>query len=274
MAAERRRRISVWLLILAGIYVVVCMVVFAAQRKLVYFPARELTATPADAGVPFEDVEFSLADGTKCHGWWLPHPKPIATLIYCHGNGGNISGRVGILERLHALSLSIFIFDYPGYGQSGGAPTEASIDESALLAWQHVRETRQVPSEKIVLWGRSLGGGVAVTLASRKPCAAVVIESSFLSAPDIGQRAYPFFPVKLLMQDRFDSAAKIAQVTVPKLHLHSRSDEVVLYASGRALFELAPEPKRFVELHGGHNDPPEATGAEAAAREFLRGLFR
>ncbi|MBN1588236.1 MAG: alpha/beta hydrolase [Pirellulales bacterium] len=225
------------------------------EPSLIFFPARYPEGNWNPAGLRFEDVSFSADDGTPLHGWYLPHDKPRAVVLYCHGNAGNITHRAGILSILQDyVGVSVFIFDYRGYGRSEGSPSEGGVlaDARAARAWLARREG--IDERDVVLMGRSLGGAVAVDLAADDGAKALVLESTFTSIPDMAAYHYPWLPVRSLIRTRFDSLSKIARFNGPLLQSHGNADTTVPFESGQKLFEAAGEPKKFVTLPGlGHN---------------------
>lgn len=253
--AFRVRRLATILAIaLAAGYLAVCVGLFLAQRHLIYFPSPHYGSTPGDVGLPYEDFTLTTDDGIALAAWYVPGERARPTILFCHGNGGNMSDLCSALKSLHRLGYSALIFDYRGYGRSAGQPSEAGLYRDAEAAWHHLVQVRGAPPSQIVLMGRSLGGPVAIDLAARHTPAALVVECTFASLVDIGQREYPLLPVSLLCRDRFESIRKLPQVTCPKLFLHGTSDELIPLEEARRLFAAAPEPKRFVETPGGHND--------------------
>lgn len=262
----------IWVGVLASGYAVVCTLAYLLQGALLFFPSRRLEATPSALGMSYEDVALRLADGTAIHAWFVPCDRALGTALWCHGNAGNVSHRLGVLKELHDLGIATLIFDYPGYGQSGGSPSEAGCYAAAEAAYEHLREARRVRAEKLVIWGRSLGGTVAVELASRRSCAALIVESTMTSVTDVAKRHYFWLPVALLLRHRFDAASRIARVPGPKLFVHSKDDEVVPYDLGRELYARASEPKRFVDILGGHNTGQQQSGERytGALYAFLR----
>ncbi|NCA73189.1 MAG: alpha/beta hydrolase [Sphingobacteriia bacterium] len=224
------------------------------QPAMVFHPTRVLVETPADWGLDYEDVELIARDGTLLHGWFIDHPAATHTLLFFHGNAGNISHRGDSIAILQRLGLSVLIIDYRGYGRSGGRPSEAGLYLDAQAAWDHLIDDRRIAPERIILFGRSLGAGVAADLAARVRPAGVILEAGFSSARDMARHLYPVLHHVLLMRYDFDAAARLGQVRAPVLILHSQGDEIVPDALGRRLFAAASEPKRFVTLRGGHND--------------------
>jgi len=237
-------------------YGAVLLLVFLFQPRLIYFPQveREHTATPRAAGLDFEDVALHTADGIKLHGWWVPARDTRGTVLLMHGNAGNISHRLGYLTMFNRLGYSVLLFDYRGYGKSGGSPGEEGTYLDAEAAWQHLTEARNLKSQDIVLVGESLGGGVATWLALKYPPRALVLASTFTSVPDMGAQVYPWLPVRLLARIVYDNIARIREIQVPVMIAHSRGDDIIPFAHGQALFAAAREPKQFLELAGGHNE--------------------
>ncbi len=237
-------------------YAVILLLVFLFQPRLVYFPqvAHEVGATPLAAGHAYEEVHLTTADGVKVHGWWVPVAKARGAVLLMHGNAGNISHRLGYLSLFQRLGYSVLLFDYRGYGKSGGRPDEEGTYRDAEAAWRHLTDARKVPPADIVMVGESLGGGVATWLALKYPPRALILASTFTSAPDLGARIYPWLPVRLLARVNYDNRARMPDIHVPVLIAHSRDDEVVPFKHGEALFAVAQAPKEFLVLAGGHND--------------------
>ena len=250
-------RVIINLLIAAAVaYALLMLFVFLYQPRLVYFPQveRELTATPRAAGLDYEDVTLTTADNVKLHGWWVPSRNARGTILLMHGNAGNISHRLGYLTMFNRLGYSVLLFDYRGYGKSGGHPDEEGTYRDAEAAWLHLTATRNVAPRDIVMVAESLGGGVATWLALKYPPRALVLASTFRSVPDLGAQIYPWLPVRLLARITYDNLARIARVDAPVLIAHSCDDDVIPFAHGEALFAAAREPKQMLVLAGGHND--------------------
>lgn len=270
-----------WLASLLGwglaVYVGLALYLYVFQSRQVYFPdlpSRELEATPAAIGLAYESLKLETADGETLAAWFVPADGARGTLLYLHGNGGNIGHRLDPIEVFHRLGLNILIFDYRGYGASTGRPNEAGTYEDALAAWRHLTETRRIPPNEIVLFGESLGGSIAAWLAARHPPAALIIYASFTSAVGMAQELFPYYPARLLVRYRYDTLGSLATVTCPLLILHSPEDEIIPYSHGQALFSAAQGPKRLLALSGGHNDAL-LVSRDAYARgvaEFLDGL--
>lgn len=227
--------------------------IVALQSRLTFHPTRELEGTPAEFGLDYQDVRLTCADGKTIHGWFVPHDNPRATMLFFHGNAGNISHRTESLALYHRLGLAVLIVDYHGYGQSEGKARERNTYLDADAAWEYLTETRGIPPERIVMFGRSLGGAVATYLAEKHTPAVLIVESTFTSAADMARAMLPIYP-RLLVRIGFDTQSRIANVRCPVLVVHSRDDDLVPFQQGRAVFDAAPQPKQFLELEGGHND--------------------
>jgi alpha-beta hydrolase superfamily lysophospholipase len=252
-------------------YVGLTLLLFLFQAHLIYFPTRQLIATPATIGLTYETVRFQAADGVSLSGWFVPADGAKNVVLFFHGNAGNISHRLESIELFHRLGLSVFIIDYRGYGQSEGRPGEQGTYQDAAAAWRHLVEERGVKPEQIVLFGRSLGGGVATWLAQTHTPKALILESTFTSIPDMGARQFPFLPIRLFARIYYNTLERLPQVECPILIVHSPTDEVIPYSHGQQLFQAAPEPKTFLELTGGHNDGFIVSGPryEAGLRAFI-----
>jgi len=227
---------------------------YLAQESFVYFPDRKLVATPASAGLAYEAVTLTTDDGVRLSGWYIPAPKSRGTLLFSHGNAGNISHRLESIRQFHDLGLDVFIYDYRGYGESEGKPSEEGTYRDAEAAWRYLTETRRVAPERLVYFGRSLGAGVASWLATRHPPRALIVESAFTSVPDFGAEVYPWLPVRWLARLQYPTRKNLRSVHAPVLVIHSRNDEIIPFRHGEALFVAANEPKEFLEIRGGHND--------------------
>jgi fermentation-respiration switch protein FrsA (DUF1100 family) len=230
----------------------------ALERGLIYHPSPTLEGTPAAFGLAFEDVDVTTADGVEIHGWLVPGPRP-ATLLYCHGNAGNISHRLPKIEALHdRLGLSILIFDYRGYGRSKGVPGEEGTysDARAMRAWIAGRS-----SGPVVYLGASLGAAVATALAAEEPPAALVLEAPFVSVQAMASATVP--GAGWLFRTRYDTLGAVRRVRAPLLVLHGDADEVVPFRQGRAVFEAAAEPKVFAAIPGARHNDAHAVGGDA-----------
>ncbi len=243
------------------------------EDRFLYFPSAELAATPATYGLQADELQPETEDGVRLHGWWI-RGRGARAILFFHGNAGNVADR---LERARILNerlgLDVFLVDYRGYGRSAGAPSEEGLYRDARAVYQAALD-RRFAAGQVLVFGESLGSAVAVQLAIERPCAAVVLETPFLSVPAMAKQHYPFVP-SFLIRSRFDSASKIARVAPPKLFLVAARDEIVPATQSRELFALARDPKTLFVIPGaGHNDT-YLTGGEAywqAWERFLASL--
>ena len=248
-----------WLVVLfsAASYIVVRSV----EQHELYLPDRDVISTPRDAHLPYEEVLFTTHDGRKLHGWWVPaNQKTAPVLLVCHGQGGNIGDRLNKIKLWHRLGLSTFIFDYRGYGDSVGDPSEVGLyaDGDAAFDWVN-RRVRETP---IYIYGTSLGGGVATEIALRHPAAGLILEDTFTSIEDMAKFRFLRLPLGWLISNRFENRSKIARITIPVLIFHSKTDEVVPFEMGLALYEAANMPKTFIRLYGPHDGAYSISSSE------------
>ena len=248
------------------------------QEDFIFFPDSLFIGDPTEWGMTFEDVSFQTGDGLTLHGWFVPGDRK-ETMLWCHGNAGNISYRLDNIKLLHdRIGINVFIFDYRGYGKSQGRPSEQGtyIDAEAALACLHTRS--DIDHDAIVIFGRSLGGAVAVDLASKRPCLGLILESTFTSLVDIFEMPVAIKELRSRMSTiKYDSFSKIKRIKVPLLMLHGDSDEVVPFQSGATLYKAANQPKHFCVIQGaGHNDTyiVGGQGYVDALRDFIDGLSR
>jgi uncharacterized protein len=234
------------------------------EHRQVYAPSCDLEFTPERK---YEDIRFKAADGTKLHGWFFPGSsrEHLAFLAF-HGNAGNICHRLQFYDAWLELGVSVFAFDYRGYGQSEGTPSEAGtyLDGQAALAW--LRE-RGFTAEDIMLLGKSLGGGVASEVAVREPVGGLILQNTFSSIPDIGSELFPFLPVRLIGRIRYETVKKLPRIKAPVLVMHSKGDDFIRFGHAERNFAAANEPKMFWEIYGSHNGT-----LEADRNRYLEGL--
>ncbi len=237
-------------------YAAVLALVFLFQTRLVYYPeiGREVTVTPRSYGLKFDAVEIPTRDGEILQAWWVPAEGAHGTVLFFHGNAGNLSHRLDYLLMFNRLRYSTLIVSYRGYGKSTGRPSEEGTYRDAEAAWDYLRNARQVGAQHLVVAGESLGGAVATWLAERVGPRAVLLFSTFTSATDLGAGIYWFLPVRLISRLGYDNLANLKRISAPVFVAHSRDDDIVPYAHGKALFEAASEPKAFLEMRGGHNE--------------------
>lgn len=252
------RLLLIFLAFAIVLYAGFSLMLYVLQDRLVFLPhmpGRELDATPQVIRLDYEDAWIDTADGERLHSWYIPADDARGTVLFFHGNAGNISHRMESILIFNRLGLNVLIVDYRGYGQSSGKPGEQGSYRDARAAWDYLVGQRRLPPDRIVIFGRSLGGGVGAWLASRPDVepAGVIIESSFSSGLDLGKRLYPALPVRLITRINYPVREYIAEVRSPVLVVHSRDDEIIPFDMGRAIYQAAPEPKTFFEMGGDHN---------------------
>lgn len=256
---------------LVTLYLGISLLIYARQTRLIFFPSRFLEITPKDLGLVYEDVALPVPNGSRVermHGWWLPARNPNAgVLLYLHGNGGNISGNLEHAVRFYQMGLSVLLIDYRGYGRSeGGFPSEGSVYRDAEVAWDYLVQQRQIPPHRILLYGHSLGGAIAIQLAIHQPEAAgLIVESSFSSMRDMTHRTTPFglLPVDLILTQKFDSLRKVPALRMPVLFIHGIQDCQVPADMSEMLYQAAPEPKQlWLVPYADHNDVAAVAGAK------------
>jgi fermentation-respiration switch protein FrsA (DUF1100 family) len=254
------------------VYLAILLLMAFFEESLLFFPDKYPAGDWNPAGLTVEEASFQAADGTRLHGWFVPHENPRAVVLFAHGNAGNITGREDVLRALHRLGVAVLAFDYRGYGRSQGSPTEAGVLADGRAARTWLAKRVGIPESDIVLMGESLGGAVAVQLAAEAPARGLVLENTFSSVPDVATYHYPWLPVKQLMRTRFDSAAAIANYHGPLLQAHGDADTIVPLQIGRRLFEAANEPKRLVVIPGGDHNDARTPQFYQALDEFLNAL--
>jgi hypothetical protein len=256
--------IAVW--VAAG-YLGLGALMYFAQRSLMYFPERGRTA-PAAAGFPqAQEVWLNPEDGERVIAWHVPPRGDKPVVLYFHGNGGSLRLRVDRFRRLAADGVGLLALSYRGYGGSSGTPTEEGLIADARAAYAYALE--RYPAERIVLWGESLGSGVAIALGAEKPVARLVLDAPFTSAVDIAAAAYFFLPVRFLMKDQFRSDLRVKAVKAPVLILHGEADRIVPIVYGERLLAMIPGKKRLVRFPGGEHVDLDRHGAADVALKFL-----
>jgi pimeloyl-ACP methyl ester carboxylesterase len=245
----------------AGIYILICFLLFFFQRFLIYFPDNTVYFNPHHVNLKFEDVYFETSDKVSINGWLVPADSSEKVIIFCHGNAGNISHRLESIQIFNRLSLDVFIFDYRGFGKSDGTISEEGTYLDAAGAWDYLVTQKNYKPSQIIIFGRSLGSGIASWLAREKDPGELILESSFTSLPDLGAKIYPFFPVRLLAKFNYPTLDNLNHIDCPVLFIHSKGDEIIPYSLGVENFKSAKEPKDFLEIRGSHNDGFMVSGA-------------
>jgi uncharacterized protein len=253
--------------ILITVWILLSLLIYFYQPKLIYFPHKEIEATPDLISLEYEELTLTTSDGVELNAWWIPNPDTRATLIFFHGNAGNISHRLDSIDIFYKLGLSVLIIDYRGYGKSTGTPSEQGTYIDAETAWTYLTKEKNISSDNIIIFGRSLGGAVAIWLAEKYSSAALIVESSFTSIADIGKHYYPYLPTSLLVRIKYPSKNRISNIKSPVLIIHSTNDEIIPYQYGQQLFEAAKEPKTLLNISGGHND-----GFVTSGDKYINGI--
>ena len=243
------------------------------EDKFIFHPDRVSARDPSHVGLAFENILFTAQDGIRLHGWFIPHPEARATLVWFHGNAGNISDRLLNIRLLHdRIKINIFIFDYRGYGQSEGSASEKGTYLDGEAAIKYLLGRDDAAARGLILFGRSLGAAVAAEMAIRFTSLGLILESPFVSIREMAQAIFPSLPIAWLLRTRYDTLEKIRRVKTPIMVLHGDHDATVPFAQGKKVFEAAPQPKRFYRIVGAsHNDTFVVGGEEyyGALREFI-----
>lgn len=261
-------------------YLVAAVALYGVVRwfewSQIFHPLKKMEGDPGMVGLDYDEVVFNAEDGCRLFGWWIPNEEAVGSVVYCHGNAGNISTRLDVYRGLHDLGLNVFVFDYRGYGISGGIPGEKGLYRDARAAYEVVRARHEDADEPpIMIYGASLGGAVAIHLASEKYCRGLVVEGGFLSAVDVGERWFPWLPIRLIARQRFDTSKIISTISTPKLFAHSQHDRVIPPDLGNNLFTAASAPKKFVSLNGEHGEAGwrDTPHFYTELRQFVDGIF-
>ena len=257
--------------ILIALYLLFIVNLYLVQARHIYCPTSEIATTPDKHGLVFESIDFETTDGLMLHGWLVPRPSidqgKERVVLFFHGNTGNISDCIATLEMFHHLGLATFIFDYRGYGQSQGSPSEQGTYDDAEAAWIYLLRDRGIKSEDVIVLGRSLGAAIASAQAARHQPGALVLESTFTSAPALAAELFRFVPAKLMSRFKYNVIDNVANTHCPVLIVHSSEDVVIPFHHGKRLYEVANEPKAFMEINGEH-----AQGFYTSGQSYIDGL--
>lgn len=279
MTIRNVRRVAITIAaIVAGSYSGAVVYLMTQETRLVFAAGRPLAASRPQQ--PFEQVQLDPSDPSRQFAWMMRRASARSAdagsapwVLFLHGNAATVASRVNIVryEHLRSLGVNVFAPEYRGFGGLAGEPTESGVTEDASIAYRYLRETLRVPPGRIVIYGWSLGSAIAVNVASTVDSGALILEGAPASLVAIGQREYPWMPIRLVMRNPFESVAKIDRITAPKLFIHSPEDTIIPIGEGRALFDAAPGPKTFVEVRGGHIDPADVDAETmfGAVRDFL-----
>lgn len=241
------------LLIFVSAWIGLSVLFYLTQSSYIYYPTKEITVTPADIQLEFEEIYIETSDKQRLHGWFIPHPTPRATLLFFHGNGGNISHRLEKINVFNDLGLNIFIFDYRGYGLSTGDPDEAGTYADAIAAYRFLIEEKNISPENTIFYGESLGSSISSWLAKQHPPGALILDSGFTSIKDMASHYYPFLPVNIITRIRYPTLQHMMDINSPLLVIHSIEDEIIPFDHGLELYEKANGPKTMLQISGDHN---------------------
>lgn len=240
-------------LIFLGVYLTLLVYYFVMQKSVIFYPTKDYAKPPI--GFNIEEIFIKTQDGQDLHAWWMDRDADAGTVIFFHGNAGNLTDRSFRMDIFKRLNLNVLMIDYRGYGKSSGKiEKENDLYLDGEAAWMFLTEKKNIDPKNIIIWGRSVGGAVAVYLAQGRDINALVVESSFSSLSSVGERHFPFLPVEQILRFKFKSEDIIQNVKAPILFTHSREDDIIPFEEGKILYERASEPKEFLELpKGGHN---------------------
>jgi len=251
------------------VFLLVSVSLYYRQDSMIFYPEKEIWQTPKEISLEYEEVSLTTSDGVVINAWYVPAKNEKGVILFCHGNAGNISHRLDSIKIFHDLGQSVLIFDYRGYGKSGGKISEKGTYLDAEAAWDYLVQVKHKQPEEIVFFGRSLGAAVAAETAMRKNPAGLILESTFMSIPSIARKYYPWLPVKFIAKYRYATVDKIGLIGCSKLIIHSRTDEIIPFEHGLNLYEKAAPPKEFLEIRGGHNE-----GFMLSGETYSEGLRR
>lgn len=259
-----KKALRVFVMPISGVYLVLLILIIAFMLYLLYpriesffifFPETHLDYTPDELNMGYKEVYFTAADGERLHGWFFPLKGECPVILFCHGNAGNISHRLENVGLLLRENLQVFLFDYRGYGRSSGSPSERGIYLDGLAAYDYLVEKERIPQANVIPFGRSLGAAVAIEISLKRKARSLIVESAFTSTREVARSTLLFFPVSYLLPAHYNNLKKIGRVSVPKLIIHGKADEIIPFSMGPMLFEAATAPKYFLPLErAGHND--------------------
>ncbi len=247
-------------------YVFFLVLLLLNQNRLMFRPTRDFPLTPDQFDLRPEDIFFTASDGIRLHGWLFQTDPDAPYLLFCHGNAGNICDRLPNVKLLLDIPVNVFIFDYRGYGKSEGSPTEEGVYGDAEAAWDFITKEKGIKAEHIVVYGRSLGGAIAINLALNRPVTALILESTFYSLKELAGKSFPYIFFYPFIPSRFNNAEKIKRIRIPLFIIHGDSDTTVPWRHGKRLFEIANPPKQFWLVKGAHH----TDSYEIAPQEYLK----
>ncbi len=264
-------------------YSLVCVALYFQQQRVMFFPTHKLEHTPSLYQLNYQDVLIPIStpngQSERLQGWWIPAEKPDApVMIYFHHNAINIGANVSQALQFHKLGYSIFLFDYRGFGQSEGAfPTESQLYEDAQAAWNYLTQTRKILPNRIVIYGHSVGGAIAIDLAAKHPeAAALIVQSSFTSMRDMTKRfgVYWLLPIELLLRQHFDSLEKMKSIKMPVLIITGTEDIQIPVEMGERLYAATSEPKQLMIIPGGGHDNHLSEPYKQRIKQFINQVIK
>jgi fermentation-respiration switch protein FrsA (DUF1100 family) len=274
-----KKCLGVFVMPISGMYLILLILIMAflvyvfyprIESFFIFFPETHLDGTPEELELHYKEVYFNTEDGKRLHGWFFPLHGESPVVLFCHGNAGNISHRLENVRLLVREGLQVFLFDYRGYGRSSGSPSEHGIYLDGLAAYDYLVKQEGISPATIIPFGRSLGAAVAIEICLRRKVRSLITESAFTSTRDVARSTALFFPVSYLLPAHYNNLRKIGQITVSKLIIHGKDDEIIPFSMGKRLFEAAKAPKHFLPLEkAGHNDTFIVGG-----REYFEALAR
>ena len=244
----------IFLFIVTGITFFIFLGVKFYEKKMIFYPFKELESYPSDYGIEFENIFIKTKDKIQINGWFIPSKNASKTILFFHGNAGNISHRIEIINIFLQLKMNIFIIDYRGYGKSNGKSSEKGIYIDAISSYEYLINQKKIKPENIIIYGKSLGTVAAIDLASKVKIGKLIVDSGLTSAKDMSKIIVPILPVYFLLSVKLDSLNKIEKVNCPILFIHSIDDKTIPFIMGQKLFKKAKEPKQFYQSTGRHND--------------------
>ncbi|HOT44417.1 MAG TPA: alpha/beta hydrolase [Spirochaetota bacterium] len=225
----------------------------SCKNRYLFHPYKQILTTPGSIGLAYEDVYFAADDGIRLNGWWVPASPAAGTVLFCHGNAGNISFLMDTLRLYHDLKLNVLVFDYRGFGRSVGKPREEGTYRDAAAAWEYLVQLKKIDPATIAVIGRSLGGPIAAWLCQTRMPGALVLESTFTRAADVARYHYQLAPADLIFGDTYNTVGFLSRIDCPVLVVHSPDDEIIPYELGEKLFKSVKGQKEFLQIHGSHN---------------------
>ena len=250
----KKNNLKVVLLTLTVVIAILKISILAIEKRNLYQPDKEIDLTPQSIGFTYEDVYFKTEDGQRINGWFIPAKDAKITILYCPGRGGNLSDRLQKIKFFHVSGFNSLAFDYRGFGNSSGKPSEQGLYKDARAAYDFLMSRNDIAKDKIVVYGKSLGGPVAANLCLHRKLAALILEGSFPSLKEYVGDLGGFLPTEWLVSEKFDAISRVKMIKIPKLFVQGMDDEIIDFSEGRLLFNKAASPKEFVTFDGHHDD--------------------